>query len=350
MKHFMRQCFDIFMYRAAISAKFCCRTRKQCRHRYNFHLQSELSKTPFSEQEDSQLFFLHLSMGNRWARMSLFFHKRSGDLLKNRWNSLNGKPAFPYHIQLLTHTHSIESSQQFPAGCNEPKEQDFTCSPVCVAALSRTPSPQNTATSQTAVREKLLFNCDNRSDDFKYPFETGMDWSPVLLLIAPRTIPIHHFDLLGDRTILWSSRDKVTRLTVRTISFELLWLVLSEEFGWTCVWSEKTKNACSYDMYKSPCKKGEPPTFYGNSSDLRLFVFTYGLTGQFVVGMNTYFEFGMSAVGPDAGNFTTLMVSETPTMTCVVKHPQHHMFCEKRDCERGYLCYCIDMLCRTTSK
>lgn len=49
------------------------RTGKQCRERWYNHLSPAVSKKPWSPEEESRLFEMHRSLGNRWKDISKHF-------------------------------------------------------------------------------------------------------------------------------------------------------------------------------------------------------------------------------------------------------------------------------------
>ena len=52
-------------------------TGKQCRERWHNHLNPEIKKTAWTEQEDKLLYELHARMGNRWAEIAKHLPGRS---------------------------------------------------------------------------------------------------------------------------------------------------------------------------------------------------------------------------------------------------------------------------------
>jgi len=79
---------------ADISRVIPGRTGKQCRERWNNHLNPDLRKGVFDEEEDLQLMRLHNKLGNKWSAISKLMPTRSENCLKNRWNSLDFQSRF----------------------------------------------------------------------------------------------------------------------------------------------------------------------------------------------------------------------------------------------------------------
>ena len=69
-----------------IAAQIPNRTGKQCRERWNNHLDPLVMKNQWSTEENWVLFILQKTAENRWAKISNVLLGRPDNSIKNYWN------------------------------------------------------------------------------------------------------------------------------------------------------------------------------------------------------------------------------------------------------------------------
>jgi hypothetical protein len=67
------------------------RIGKQCRERWLNHLDPQISRDPWTPEEDQALVALHEQYGNSWAKIAAQMPSRSDNMIKNRWYSTLAK-------------------------------------------------------------------------------------------------------------------------------------------------------------------------------------------------------------------------------------------------------------------
>lgn len=73
-----------------ISQEFINRTARQCRDRFTNYLAPNSFNGPWTREENLLLIYKYKEIGPKWVQMSKYFHCRTPNSIKNRWNFFFG--------------------------------------------------------------------------------------------------------------------------------------------------------------------------------------------------------------------------------------------------------------------
>jgi hypothetical protein len=223
-----------------IAQKLEGRIGKQCRERWFFHLDPNIKRTPFDEEEDRRLFEAQRALGNKWSEIARLLPGRNENSVKNRWNSVARRKWFVDHnlplaerdaLALMQHAKlshldwKIEENLKL-ASKNATPEMSFmsgrsyeigigwVSQPLLSSSSVSLPVPSVTGASRILETEREQRNADNQSQSS----HKHAPADPVLAFTSPYTVRSSMASLPSNFSLRLSRAETLSLCSVETDS------------------------------------------------------------------------------------------------------------------------------------
>ena len=110
-----------------LSASLPGKIGKQCRERWINHLNPNINKDPWTDEEDKKLYELHEIYGNHWSKISHIMGSRTDNMVKNRWYSVLSKrpPSEKKSVENVEPKMNIVQAEEIPPKKEVEKDISF---------------------------------------------------------------------------------------------------------------------------------------------------------------------------------------------------------------------------------
>ncbi|GFP94470.1 myb-related protein 3r-1 [Phtheirospermum japonicum] len=153
------------------------RIGKQCRERWHNHLNPNINKEAWTQDEELALIRAHQIIGNKWAELTKFLPGRTDNAIKNHWNSSVKKKLDSYlasgllsqfqGLPLVSHHPNQSTAASSSSKAQQTSEDDS----VVKGRLEIEEASECSQSSNFAIMSQSTNNIATCSDDNRPPFQ-----------------------------------------------------------------------------------------------------------------------------------------------------------------------------------